>query len=173
MRMKSGGRGVSITRAATLALLLGVAPAAGAEDILVVFNAVFPLDAPGRADARRAFMDDRPWKGVRVTPAIYVDENPDQAHFVETVLGMTVNDYDLHWSHLIVQDGTTPPRRFLAPDALLRFVARTPNAVGYVRHDDVAKVAAYGDDLRVLPWTPVPDHLLPVALPGPAGPPDP
>jgi hypothetical protein len=177
MRGRTGGRGVFAARAGppawaraaalAAALLLGAAPAAGAEDILVVFNPVFPLDAPGRADARRAFLDDRPWQGVRIIPAVYTDENPDQVHFVRTVLRMSVKDYDMHWSQLILQEGTTPPRRFTTVDALLHFVARTPNAVGYARHDDAAKVAAYGDRLRVLPWTHVPDRFLPTARKGP------
>lgn len=158
------------TGALVATLILAAAATAGANDVLVVFNAAFPIDAPGRADVRQVFLEDVTLDGARIVPAVYEDTDPDQTHFVESVLGMSPMEYDMHWSRRILRDGSVPPRRFFTVDALLRFVAGTPNAVGYVRHRHRAKVAAYGDALRTLPWTPLPTDAARKGAPDGRGP---
>jgi len=149
--------------------LAGTAAPARADDILVVYHPGFPPEAHTRAAARAAFLGEgRAWGGIVVTPAIFPDTDPDQTHFVATVLGMSVEGYDALWTAKIVREGRAAPRRLSSAQAMLDFVARTPGAVGYVRHADAAAVAAYGDRLDVLPWTPLPDSdTAPVAGTGP------
>lgn len=133
-----------------------LAAPAGAEDILVVYHPGFPPEAHTRAEAREAFLGEgRVWGGREVTPAVYPDSDPDQEHFVTTVLGMTTEAYDFLWATKIVREGRTAPKRLQSAKAMLDYVAATPGAVGYVRQADADAVAAYGDRLDVLPWNPL------------------
>lgn len=157
VRPVAAGLAWAVAAALAAAFAAPAAPAR-ADDILVVYHPGFPPEAHTRAEARGAFLGDgRAWAGPEVTPAIYPDSDPTQAHFVTTVLGMSVESYDALWAAKIVREGRAAPRRFPSVQAMLEFVARTPGAVGFVRHADAAAVAAYGDRLDVLPWTPVPD----------------
>jgi hypothetical protein len=130
---------------------------ARAEDILIVYHPGFPPEAHTQAEAREAFLGEgRVWGGREVTPAVYMDSDPAQKHFVTTVLGMTTEAYDALWAMKIVREGRTAPKRLQSVQAMLDYVAATPGAVGYVRRSDAHAVAAYGDRLDVLPWTPLP-----------------
>jgi len=135
------------------------APAgAGAEDILVVYHTGFPPEAHTRAQARDAFLGEGgAWGGLEVRPGVYMDTDPAQAYFVTTVLGMSPEAFDALWAKRIVREGRSAPKRLQSPQAMLDYVATTPGAVGYVRRADAAALAAYGNRLDVLPWTPLRD----------------
>jgi hypothetical protein len=151
-------RGLRLAFAAALAAAFAGNAPARAEDILVVYHPGFPPEAHTRAEAREAFLGEgHVWGGRDATPAIYPDTDPNQVHFVTTVLGMTPEAYDALWAAKIVREGLPAPRRMRSVRAMLDFVARTPGAVGYVRHADADAVATYGDRLDVMPWSPLPD----------------
>lgn len=157
------GRTIRFILAVFLAIFAAAAWAAlaapaEAEDILIVYHTGFPPEAHTRAQARDAFLGEGgAWGGLEVRPGVYMDTDPSQAHFVTTVLGMTPEAFDSLWAARIVREGRPAPKRLQSPQAMLDYVATTPGAVGYVRRADAAAVAAYGNRLDVLPWTPLRD----------------
>jgi len=139
---------------AGLAMIAWAAGAAAgdAEDILIVYHPGGSVAFHSPEEAREAFLGEV--RGVK--PGVYLDNDPNQARFVGAVLGMSVAAYDTYWTEKIVHEGRPAPKRLRSTRAMLEYVAGTPGAVGYVPRAESAAVAAYGERLKVLPWSPGP-----------------
>jgi ABC-type phosphate transport system substrate-binding protein len=74
--------------------------------------------------------------GVRIRPANLHAEHPLRLYFSKVVLGSEPIEQNDYWNGLYFH-GTTPPYSVQSEEAILRYVASTKGAIGYV---DACKV---------------------------------
>jgi hypothetical protein len=128
-------------RACTLALVLAVlawVPARAEDVVLVVVNPATPVGTLSSTDIRDAYLGETAfWGQVKIHPATLRVPPELLAGFLAATLATTPSEYERAWMMRVFRDGGMPPRGFDTPADLLRYVARTPGAVGFVRPADL------------------------------------
>lgn len=124
-------------RAASLAIasLLGLALArpAPAEELVVIVHperrVALDLDALAQIFLkRRGHWDD----GGRIVPVNREAASPLRAAFTRLVFGKSARSHGVYWNRQYYL-GVLPPATLASDEAVLRFVAKEPLAIGYVR----------------------------------------
>ncbi len=82
----------------------------------------------GRIFLRRLTLDRR---GRRLVPVNLPATHPLRRAFTRAVLHRPVTDFEQYWNEQYF-NGITPPPVVASQEAMLRFVATTPGAIGYV-----------------------------------------
>jgi hypothetical protein len=78
------------------------------------------------------------WKdGTKVNPVNLPVNNASRRMFSQVVLGATPEDLERYWNDMYFH-GISPPYVLSSDEAVLRFVAQTPGAIGYVSYCSVA-----------------------------------
>lgn len=119
---------------AVLGLALGWVPGGAAEPLLVIVPASHAGPAPGRAELALIFKRKKlfwPAGQGRIQPVNLPARDAWRLRFSEVVLGARPEALDSYWNELYFQ-GIRPPHVVLSGAAMLRFVADTRNAIGYV-----------------------------------------
>ena len=122
--------------ALTLLPLAAPCPAAGTDAVhlVVVASASQPLKlAPDRDDLRniylkKIFIDD---DGRRLIPVNLPPGTPLRALFASRLIGMGEPQLADYWNRQYFQ-GVSPPYVLASQQAVVRFVATTPGAIGYI-----------------------------------------
>ena len=70
-------------------------------------------------------------EGAKIQPVNLPASNPLRRAFSQAVLGATPDELEKYWNGMYFQ-GVSPPFVLGSEEAVLRFVAETPGAVGYV-----------------------------------------
>lgn len=69
--------------------------------------------------------------GGRINPVNLQASDPLRQLFSRTVLGQSPAEMQAYWNGMYF-NGISPPHVLASPEAVLRFVAQTPGAIGYV-----------------------------------------
>lgn len=120
-------------RAALLLALLAAAPPLRAEEIAVIVHATraTPLDAT--AVAQIFLKQRRRWPGGEtIVPVNREPGSALRASFARRVLARSPEQLALYWNRQYFQ-GVFPPATLASDEAVKRFVAGEPRAIGYVR----------------------------------------
>lgn len=88
----------------------------------------FDRDTLRNVYLKRIFVDG---DGQRLTPVNLPPESPLRDAFTDTVLHMAERPMQEYWDRQYFQ-GVSPPYVLASEEAVVRFVASTPGAVGYV-----------------------------------------
>lgn len=107
------------------------------------------LDVHPDANAvRRVFLArQRFWRaGIVARPVNQRAQSPLREAFSRAVLGGRVQDFAGYWNDQYFH-GTAPPPTLASDEAVLRYVTRTPGAIGYVTLD---AARAAGDTVRIV-----------------------
>lgn len=153
---------------ALLLLLARPAPAPAAEPWIAV---VVPANAEAAPDAselslifkRKKLYDD---DGGRLQPINLPADSPIRRRFSRAVLRLTPEAMDDYWNQMYYQ-GVLPPHVVESEAAMIRFVAQTPHAIGYV-----AACLSSDAALRVVLLIDAEGHVLPAGpVPGCPAPP--
>ena len=113
-------------------------PARAAGSFQVVINAANPAKAILRAEVVQCFMGKtRQWPdGQFVVPVDQSAKSPVRAAFSQTVLGLSVEAVQTHWTKSIHAGGSLPP--LTAPEEdVLRMVAKEKRMMSYVSAEAV------------------------------------
>jgi ABC-type phosphate transport system substrate-binding protein len=124
----------------------GAAAPAGAE---VVVNAQSDIDQISRPLLRGIFgMRVRAWPdGTPVRVFVLDDSDPVHVEFCKSVLRMYPYQLRQNWDRLVYSGTGQPPIGVASEKELLKQVAATPGAIGYLNR---AAFTARGDQLKVL-----------------------
>lgn len=111
--------------------------------ILVIVHEDVPARAISREQLRRIFLArDRFWSdGRRIAPVNLPAGSALRETFSRRVLGRTSRELAAYWNDLYFH-GTLPPQTVASEQAVLRFVANTAGAIGYVTADAAAVLPA-------------------------------
>lgn len=130
---------VYLSLLASLLLPLHTAAAAAESGVLAVIvsrsQAVRPLSVTDTSLIywrKKLYWAD----GKRMQPVNLPTDHPLRKEFSQVVLGSLPETQTEYWNGLYYQ-GTSPPHVVASQEAMLRFVAETPGAIGYV---DACKV---------------------------------
>jgi len=74
--------------------------------------------------------------GTKVNPVNLPSTHPLRRLFSQVVLGASPEDLEKYWNNMYFH-GVSPPFVLSSEEAVMRFVAQTPGAVGYVSYCDV------------------------------------
>ncbi len=122
----------------TLLLLVPLPATAWAGDTILAGNAN-TIRQMSPQQARDFYLGERVFLGdLRVTPVIYVHHNPEQERFFLSVLKMKENRYRSYWIRKLFRGEGTPPIEADSPDDMLRRLATTPGAIGFIPADKLA-----------------------------------
>jgi ABC-type phosphate transport system substrate-binding protein len=122
---------------ALLFVIAGLARANAAEPDKAIAVIVSPdvSKIPKLADValifrrKKLFWND----GTRVAPVNLQASNPLRQAFSRVVLGASPEDMERYWNDMYFH-GISPPFVLSSQEAVLRFVAQTPGAIGYVSY---------------------------------------
>ena len=142
----------------TLTLLVPARVGSGVRDtrIDVVTAPTPPAIALDRATLRDIFLkriviDNA---GKALVPLNLAPDDPLRAAFSQALLGKAPDALQRFWNERYFQ-GVSPPYVVRSQEAMLRFIAETPGAIGYVAQ-------CWADDrVRVVAELPVPSDLVP------------
>jgi hypothetical protein len=134
------GVGVRLTRIFGLGLLVCLAPAGAGSDvsaaqarIAVVTGPIPPNLTLDREALRDIFLKrvviDR--SGHKLVPLNLPADDPLRAAFSEALLGKPPDALQRFWNERYFQ-GVSPPYVVRSEEAMLRFIAETPGALGYI-----------------------------------------
>jgi len=117
------------------------------ESIAVVVPAAYAGKAPEAADLGLIYRRKKLlWPdGTRIQPTNLPPDHILRRQFSQLVLGKAPEALASYWNNLYYH-GISPPRVFASEEAVLRFVAETPGAIGYVQG------CATDGRVRVLMW---------------------
>jgi len=76
--------------------------------------------------------------GTKIQPVNLPAENPARRTFSKAVLGYAPEELEQYWNDRYFH-GVLPPYVLSSEEAVLRFVAETPGAIGYVPYCDADK----------------------------------
>ena len=119
----------------SIALLLVILPELlPAEQMLaVIVSASSTPDPPSKEDLARIYRRQKLlWADhTRIVPVNLPADHPLRRSFSRLVLGALPEELDAYWNAQYFH-GITPPYVLTSEEAVLRFVATTPGAIGYV-----------------------------------------
>ena len=125
---------------ALLALVLS-APAAAAEELVVIVNAANPATSLDVKAVRAYFLKTLvSWfDGARVRPVDQSETSPKRAAFLGKVLGMSSTELERYWLQRQYSSTEAPPAK--APDdaEVIRLVKSSKGAIGFVSKDAAAR----------------------------------
>jgi ABC-type phosphate transport system substrate-binding protein len=138
---------VRLSGFAVLLALAGLSPAHAAESdtAIAVIVAASHGKNPKIEDValiyrrKKLFWAD----GTKVNPVNLASTHPLRRLFSQAVLGASPEDLEKYWNNMYFH-GVSPPFVLSSEEAVLRFVALTPGAIGYVSYcsvDSRVKVA--------------------------------
>lgn len=76
--------------------------------------------------------------GAAVTPIDQAEGSPARTQFNERVLGKNEQQLRSYWSRMIFTGKGQPPRSVPTPEEVIRTVANTPGAIGYIDAKNVS-----------------------------------
>ena len=144
--MRRGRRGAGahphvyalLALAALAAVRVAAAPLAGAD--LPVKVIAHPSRAGGVAvsDARAIYLKQKQYwsDGQAIVPINRESGSAARERFSAGVFGKDSRRMAEYWNRRYFDAGEFPPATLASDDAVIRFVARTPNAIGYVLSKD-------------------------------------
>ncbi len=105
-----------------------------AEVIAVIAPATYTSKAPDTADLGLIYRRKKMlWPdGTRIQPTNLPPDHALRRQFSQLVLGKTPEALVSYWNNQYYH-GISPPRVFASEEAVLRFVAETPGAIGYIQ----------------------------------------
>jgi len=121
--------------------------AAASADIVLATHPENPLRSLAMKDARRIFLKQTHEfpDGNKVQVAILDKQSSTRRVFETQVLKMSPSQINTYWAGFIFNGQNRPPREFATEDALKKWIAATPGALGYLdinEVDDTIKVLA-------------------------------
>lgn len=118
------------------ALLFAASGTARAQDLVVIAHPDSGLAQLSSAEARHLFLGryKRLPAGMAAHP---IDTTPLKENFYARLVGKPLAEIDAYWARLVFSGNTRPPEQLPDSAAVVRRVAQTPGAVGYVTHDAV------------------------------------
>jgi len=125
---------------ALIVIVAGLSPASGAEPEKAI--AVIVAASPARSlkleelaliyRRKKLFSSE----GTKLNPVNLQASNPLRRMFSRVVLGSSPEDLEKYWNDMYFH-GVSPPFVLTSEEAVLRFVAQTPGAIGYVSYCSV------------------------------------
>lgn len=122
-----------MARALAAALLvLAVAAPVAAEELAVIVSGARP-DRPDRSELAQIYLKQRRFwaDGARIVPVNRESGSASRAAFDAGVFGPRVGQLAVYWNRQYFQ-GVLPPATLASDEAVKRFVASEPEAIGYV-----------------------------------------
>lgn len=125
-------RGFSLLLSGLVLALCLLLPARA--DVLVIVNPKSGVDRLTHDEVVNIFLGrfrQLP-SGLTALPADLPAQSSDRASFYRLLVNKDVDEISAYWARLIFSGRTTPPRQTRGNDEMLRFVAETQGAIGYI-----------------------------------------
>ena len=119
---------------AALALLITLGPLspAKAEEIVIVKAGHSSTEIPRRRLKKLLLGKSRKWpSGEKVILAV-LTHGPTHEHFIKKHARKTPKQFTNYWRKLVFSGKGKMPKSFSSETELIKFVARTPGALGYI-----------------------------------------
>lgn len=117
-----------------LAMLLLFAGTALAGDLVVVANPKSGVERLSREEVIFVFMGR--WRhlpsGVEAVPVDAPAESAERAEFYRLLVDKDLHDIKAYWARLVYSGEGHPPLRTRSPEEVLKILATTPGALGYM-----------------------------------------
>jgi len=113
---------------------------AAEEPLAVIVQATQSKLSMGKSELAAIYRRKRNyWEdGTKIQPVNLPADNPTRRAFSKAVLGYAPEELEQYWNDRYFH-GVLPPYVLSSEEAVLRFVAETPGAIGYVPYCDADK----------------------------------
>ncbi|MEZ4528297.1 MAG: substrate-binding domain-containing protein [Desulfobacterales bacterium] len=128
------------------ALMLMAVPSISGQQALVICNSSVPHDSLSSSDIQQIFLGRKTrWSDNQKISFVLIKEGDVHAEFLKTYLSRTPSQYQAFWRKMVFTGQSGLPTSFNTPEEVIKYVAGTPGAIGYVPaglpHDKVKVVA--------------------------------
>lgn len=130
---------MNAVRSFLLILLLTLAGKSIAGEMVVIVAAGSDVESLSREQVVNIFMGRyrRLPSGAIAQPYDLTGEEEGKAAFYSGLIGKNLSEVNAYWARLVFSGSTSPPQTVSDPATMLRLVANTPGAVGYVHRSAV------------------------------------
>ncbi|QWV93390.1 hypothetical protein KP004_19845 [Geomonas oryzisoli] len=106
---------------------------AHAAGFIVIANKSVAESTLTRAELQGIYLGEKvKWNNRKHIKIAVLEEERTLKDFLQTVLGKTPSQFDQHWVRMVTTGKASMPPAFTDSQQLIDFVARTPNAIGFV-----------------------------------------
>lgn len=117
----------------SLALLLGLASAARAQDATFIVNPQGADAAISAEDLKSVLLGNKTkWDGGGLIKLVVLTSGPAHEHVMQTHAQRSADQFDKYWKKLVFTGKGVMPVQAADEAAMIDYVARTPGALGYV-----------------------------------------
>ena len=117
-------------------MLLLLPNAALAEDVVVIANKSVPDRSLSINDVKSIFLSKKiKWSNGSSIDFVTLKDDGTTKTFLETYVNKTPSQYNRYYRTLVFTGKGDMPRNFESENDLVRYVANTPGAIGYVSSD--------------------------------------
>ncbi len=114
-------------------LAAGAVPQAGAADIIIIANAQTPDQALTPDAVRAIFLGDRTrWSNESKIVLVTLKDGDAHQEFLRDNVGKTPSQFLTYWKNIMFTGKGKLPQSFASEDELLKYVASTEGAIGYL-----------------------------------------
>jgi ABC-type phosphate transport system substrate-binding protein len=104
-----------------------------ADEVVFVSNRDVPVASLGKEDIKKIFLGKKlNWEDGGKVVFVVQDRTDASDTFLKTFVRKNAYDYDLFWKKQVFTGKGQAPQAFSSDEGLIRFVAKTPGAIGYV-----------------------------------------
>lgn len=123
----------------SMALCLGVGEAVAAEVVVAVVSAKNPIAGLSKPQIADIFMGkaNRFPDGNPAVPIDQAEGSPARDGFYLSVAGKSPAQVKAHWSKIIFTGRGQPPKELADGNAVKKYLAENPNAIGYLEQSQV------------------------------------
>jgi hypothetical protein len=126
------GRKVAVIMMGIVGVLASLVCPALAKAVVVAHKAV-PVDSVSAADLRDiALGNKKQWKNGDLITFVTLSSGPVHEEFLKIYAAKSPVQFSSYWKRELFSGKGKPPRHFESEAALVRFVAETAGALGYV-----------------------------------------
>lgn len=131
----------NLPKVSILGLLLALMMNSASAEVVIVVSSESPITSLTRAelgDIYKGRMNSLSG-GQKIVPVDQKENSSAYSEFYRDFLESTVAQIKIHWSKLIFSGRGQPPRTVSDEKAMAEFLAKHPNAIGYLSADQVDK----------------------------------
>ena len=117
----------------TLFLMILLANCVYAQSVVVIANKDVEEDSFDHQTLVRIYHGKKKqWSNKKKIVPVMLKSGPVRDRFIENVLRETDHKFITYWKQMVFTGRGIPPKSFVGEKEILKFIAETPGAIGYI-----------------------------------------
>ncbi|MBU5635530.1 hypothetical protein KOM00_02155 [Geomonas sp. Red69] len=118
-----------------LCLIVWGHSSAHAANFIVIANKSVVESTLTKAELQGIYLGEKvKWGNRKHIKIAVLEEERTLKEFLQAILGKTPSQFDQHWVRMVTTGKASMPPAFTEAQQMIDFVAKTPNAIGFIAH---------------------------------------